>query len=510
MSEPSWADGYVVDIGYTHGYFGELAPAALHFVSLLDGSRALDPGAPFTYYELGCGNGHSTALHAAANPAGRFYGIDFNPAHIRNARDLADEAGIDNVLFLEKSFAELLESELPEADVVTMHGVHSWISAENRYQVVEFLRRKLKPGGLFFISYNCLPGQVQVAPLQRLMREHASLGAGPLAERIQAALDFARRFDQAGADYFQSSPIARLRLGKLDGMDPNYLAHEYFNANWAPAYHADVTRELAAAKLAYIGSAVIMDNFNQFVLKPEVAKALVGIKDRTLFETLKDYARNQTFRRDVFARGATKENAAELEAWLDRTRFALQRPRALCKLTGQTPVGEITLQAEVYAPVLDALARMPMQFDELSRAAETAQLNRVQLRQAVFGLAALGHVTTALMARDEAARRISTDRYNAAALARARVSTSDAVLASPVLGCGVKINFVDVLLLSEAQDDSDAFEQLLATLPRLGQHFQKDGKPLDNPIEIRARLAERKQVFLGDLRPFLKLVGIVD
>lgn len=510
MSDPSWAEGYVVDIGYTHGYFGELAPATLNFVSLLDGSRSLDPGAPFTYYELGCGNGHSTALHAAANPAGRFYGIDFNPAHIRNARDLADEAGIDNVLFLEKSFAELLETELPDADMVTMHGVHSWINEENRRQVVDFLRRKLKPGGLFFISYNCLPGQAQVAPLQRLMWEHANLGAGSLAERIQGALDFARRFDQAGADYFQASPIARSRLGQLDGMDPNYLAHEYFNANWAPAYHADVSRELAAAKLAYIGSAVIMDNFNQFVVQPEVARSLAAISDRTLFETMKDYARNQVFRRDVFARGATKENAAELEARLERTRFALQRPRALCKLTGKTPIGEITLQAELYAPVLDALARMPMQFDELARAAETVHLSRVQLRQAVFGLAALGNVAAALPAKDEAARRNSTNRYNATALARARLASGDTVLASPVLGCGVMINYVDVLLLAEQHEEDSAVAHVLDTLSKRVSQSWKEGKPHDNPVEIRDRLESRARLFFSDLRPFLKLAGIVD
>jgi len=33
MSEPTWAEGYVVDVGYTHGYYRELAPAALSFVT---------------------------------------------------------------------------------------------------------------------------------------------------------------------------------------------------------------------------------------------------------------------------------------------------------------------------------------------------------------------------------------------------------------------------------------------------------------------------------------------
>ena len=110
-----WADGYVVDVGYTHGYFRELSPALLRFVALLGGVEAPRAG-PFGYCELGCGNGYSTALHAAANPQGSFVGADFNPTHIHNAQRLARDAGLDNVRFLEKSFDELRNEALPAAD----------------------------------------------------------------------------------------------------------------------------------------------------------------------------------------------------------------------------------------------------------------------------------------------------------------------------------------------------------------------------------------------------------
>lgn len=508
MPDPTWAEGYVVDIGYTHGYFSELSPSAMNFITLLDGVRAIEPISPFTYYELGCGNGRSTALHAAANPAGQFIGVDFNPMHIRNARDFAEEAGIGNVRFLEKNFAELLEMELPEADMVAMHGVHSWISEENRRQVVEFLRRRLKPGGLFFISYNCLPGQAQVAPLQRLLTEYANLGGGTLPERIHGAIDFARRLEQAGADYFPINPYASSRLARMDGEDPSYLAHEYFNANWAPAYHADVARELAAAKLTYVGSAVIMDNFNQFVLKPEVARMMAGIGDRTMIETLKDFSRNQVFRRDVFARGAMKANAAELEATLDRTRFSLLRPRVLCKLKGKTPLGEVSLQQDAYAPVLDALARMPMTFADLARANETSRMNRTQLRQAVFGLTALGNVVAALPADGEASRRAATDRFNAAVIARAASRQGGAILASPVLGAGVPAGFIDLLLLAEARDEDGAVDRVMTTISRHGHSFQKDGKVIDKAADIRELVAARARPFFGELLPFLQMIGV--
>src|SRR5262245_52820993 len=295
MAEPTWAEGYVVDIGYTHGYYRELAPALLRFVTLLGGVRAADTEQPFTYYELGCGNGHSSVLHAAANPHGQFIGVDFNPGHIQNAQRLAQECGVGNARFLEKSFAELLEMELPDAEAVVLHGVYTWVSEENRRHIVEFIRRRLKPGGIVHVSYNCLPGLSQVVPLQRLLHAHASLAGGDLAERLRRALEFAASLAEAGAEYFRANPLGQSRLARMRTQDPRYLAHEYFNANWSPAFHADVARELGEAKLAYAGSAEIVDNFEQFTLKPEVAKAISGIGDRTMAETLKDYARNRVF-----------------------------------------------------------------------------------------------------------------------------------------------------------------------------------------------------------------------
>jgi hypothetical protein len=63
MQEQSWADGYVVDVDYTHGFYRELTPALLRFVTLLGGVHAVDPREPFVYYELGCG------APAAGSPA---------------------------------------------------------------------------------------------------------------------------------------------------------------------------------------------------------------------------------------------------------------------------------------------------------------------------------------------------------------------------------------------------------------------------------------------------------
>src|SRR5262245_35755239 len=304
------------------------------------------PGAaqPFTYYELGCGNGYSTALHAAASPHGRFCGVDFNPTHIPHAQKLAQDTGLGNVRFLEKSFAELLEFDLEDADYIVLHGVWSWVGEEQRGQLLEFMRRRLKPGGVVYVSYNALPGLAQVAPLQRLLNEHAAAVQGERLDKMRRSMDYAARLQKAGARFFAHSPVASMRLSSLSKQDPNYVAHEYYNANWAPFFHADVVRALAGAKLAYAASAVLIDNFDQFTLTPDLAKLAAELPDRSLAETVKDFATNKVFRRDVFTRGAPKASPPQLEAMLGRMRFALSRPRSSCQLKRSMPGGEIVLQ----------------------------------------------------------------------------------------------------------------------------------------------------------------------
>jgi SAM-dependent methyltransferase len=503
VPEPSWGEGYVVDVSYAHGFYGELAPSALAFTALLGGVRPPAFESPYVYYELGCGQGGTTAVLAAANPRGRFYGIDFNPTHIHNARALAAATGLDNATFLEKSFAELAGMDLPDADVVALHGVWSWVSAENRAHIVEFLRRRLKPGGLALVSYNALPGLAQLAPLQRLLAEHARAGAGERMERMRRAVQFAQRLEQAGAYYFVASPLARTRLGRLARQNAAYVAHEYLNAQWTPFYHADVAQDLLQAKLGYAASAITLDNFSQFVLKPELAALAGEAPDRVAAETLKDFGRNCVFRKDLFTRGAPKAAPQELEAALDAMRFALARPRPRCRLALNTTAGEVSLQPDVHAPVLDALARRPMTYRELL--VECAGMDRSRLRQVLYGLAALDNVVAALPAEGEPQRKARTDRFNAAALAGSAAEYS--VLASPVTGSGLPLPLFERLFLTSGKSGEDAVAHAHAALAAAGLRMRGEERPLESEAEGMKVLRERAERFFGELLPYCRLLG---
>jgi SAM-dependent methyltransferase len=119
----------------------------------------------------------SVNIHAAAVD-GEFWGTDFNPSQVMLARALAEASSSGAKLF-EDSFAELAaRPDLPEFDIIGLHGIWTWISDENSRVIVDLIRHKLRAGGIVYISYNCLPGWAPAVPLRRLMKLHADFAAG--------------------------------------------------------------------------------------------------------------------------------------------------------------------------------------------------------------------------------------------------------------------------------------------------------------------------------------------
>jgi len=59
----------------------------------------------------------------------------------------------------DQSFAEFCgRTDLPDFDYIALHGLWSWINDDNRAVIVDFIRRKVKVGGVVYISHNTLPG----------------------------------------------------------------------------------------------------------------------------------------------------------------------------------------------------------------------------------------------------------------------------------------------------------------------------------------------------------------
>jgi SAM-dependent methyltransferase len=229
----SWNNGYIADTQYAPGFFAEQGPVQLDFSCVLNGIEPVAIDKPFTYFELGFGQGLTVNILAASNPHGRFYAADFNPAQVAAAQQLAADAQLDNLVLLEDSFAELADGDvdLPQFDFVSMHGVYSWVNAEARKQIVKFLARYLKPGGIVHVSYNAMPGWASALPLQRrLLLEHQMYPGGTDVQ-LKEARRLVGALEQVQAAYLtdNAGPMLKDRLDSLRNDKSGYLGHEYMN-----------------------------------------------------------------------------------------------------------------------------------------------------------------------------------------------------------------------------------------------------------------------------------------
>ncbi len=511
ISEP-WTGGYVAELPYTFGFYRELTPALMQFALGVKGHAVGGLAqAAFTYCELGSGQGVSASVLAAANPTVEFHATDFNPAHTLHARRMAEAGGLSNVTFYDDSFEEFLARDLPQFDVIALHGVYSWISPEARREVVAFIRRKLKVGGVLYISYNCLPGWSAFLPLRELMVAHAAGSKNPMVARIEAAMAFANSLESAKAAYFTVQPTAKARLEQLADMPRNYLAHEYFNRDWHPMYFADAVRELGEAKVNFVCSAHLTDHVDAVNLTPEQQTLLNEVTDPTQRETVRDYITNEQFRRDIFVRGPLRLDPSEQVAQLFSMSVALSALPSDVPRTASGKLGAAGLQAEVYEPLIAALGAGPQTIRALHDRPEIKALGLARFWQALTILIGGKSIEPSMDLGETigAQRKQSTERFNMSLMERARSNGDITVLASPITNGAVQADRFEMLfLLAHKLNRPDAAEFAFGQLSERGQRVFRDGKLLETPEENLAELKERLQAFTNKRLPVLKQLGV--
>ena len=511
----TWNEGYFTDIGYTYGYYRDINPVFQRFCLLLRGFAAPDSDSHAAYCELGFGQGVSINHHAAAIP-GQFVGTDFNPAHAAHAQSLAQASGSGARLY-DDSFEQLLaRDDLPQFDSISLHGIWTWVSRDNHQIIAEFARRHLKPGGMFYISYNCFPGWSPAYPLRQLFVQHDRFGNAPHSAvgRVEAALKFSENLLAAQPRYAKAVPGLHDKLQAIAGQIRHYLAHEYFNRDWNCMYFTDVVDALAPAKLDWACTAVPLDTVETLNLSDEAQAFLATVEHPILREQARDYFINQSFRKDLYLRGARRLSASEQSQRLLEMRFVLLKPVVDVPAKINAIVGEASLQETIYQPVLAALAERnlaPKTLRELVTSLPQALHNH--LLQALTVLIAMDAVSPC---QSESAAKQTHKRcaaLNAHLCERAPFSTDITTLASPVLGGGFAVGRITQLfILARSRGKKtlqDTASHVWEILQARNERLIKDGKTLETAEDNLAELHRLATAFADKTLPVLKVLQIV-
>ncbi|MFN3076541.1 MAG: class I SAM-dependent methyltransferase [Alphaproteobacteria bacterium] len=483
--------GYVVDTEYTFNVYPEMFPSNLSYVCAERGyaTRLSRLNEGFDYCELGCGNGVGSNLMAASHPQGRFVAVDLNPAHIVNGRRLAEAANLGNIRFLESVFADLLtRDDLPEFDIIALHGVYSWIGERHRAEVVSFIRDRLRPGGVVYVSYNTLPGWADSMPIRQLMVEHTAGMNVSSVERAGIARDFLKEISGYKMGYFGEGTLPANIVKSLDQQSREYLAHEYLNADWHPQYSAEVAREMARARLAYVGDATLRNNALSLLFPEPVQKFITSAPSPTAVQTRKDYLTSIRFRQDLFVKGANRVMAMGREGLYASIRFASMKtdpiPTAIA-----TPSREISLEGLPREMVARCRERPLQALDIIERflAAGHSAATALYYLEVLVAMALLEPIPIdresygEFPGLDVAKQRLfSIGDFNRAICAFSFSRMINATLVAPLTGARQVVSWLEAgLLLGWEQEGADgAAGWCAARILRTGNNLVSDGRAL--------------------------------
>lgn len=507
-----WSEGYVSDVNYTYGYFSELNPNSVQIPFLMAG---LKPPSVQTACELGFGQGMSLNIHATASNI-QWFGTDFNPDHVSFARDLAKIGGHDAKI-LDESFREFCNrDDIPEFDFIGLHGVWTWISVENQHLLSDLIRRKLKIGGVVYISYNTLPGWATMSVLQHMLSQYDQVMGSrneSMAGRVNNAFEFTQDLIKLCSPLIAQSPLLPDRIMNNSKKDSAYLAHEYLNQDWQALYFSQVAKALAPAKLSYACSINFLEDFKDCNLTAEQQQFLNNLNDPIFIQSTKDYMQNKFFRRDLWVKGARKLSPAQLSQYWHKLRFLMIVNAPDIKLEVSGVLGAITLRADIYEPIIKVLSDYQIHDLAWIERQLSDDFDQRLLFEAMAVLQAKGAIVLAQEDEMIAAAKPRCRALNTYIMQQSVVGEEFGVLASPLTGGGFHIAKIPMMFLYAYDQGAKTLNEWVAatwqSLKAQGQCLIKAGTKLqgnkDNLEELK-RLAQEFQLEVLQIAKRLQIV----
>ena len=510
----NWTQGYVTDVDYTYGHYPELDPHRAQFVMAYAGivSSKIKIAC-----ELGFGQGISLNIHAAGTGI-KWYGTDFNPSQAMNAKNLSSHYDVDLHISDDDFGSFMKRDDLPKFDFISLHGIWSWISDQNRDTIAKFIKDRLNVGGIVYVSYNTLPGWNQMIPIRNLMMDVMDAKTYPKDlsnTRVADTLETMDKLLKLDPKYFSTNPNGTNKLKKLSQQNKSYVAHEYFNRDWKAMNFSDVSKTLASSKIEYAASANILENISILNLTSAQDKYLASIESTDLRETLRDYFLNQTFRKDYWVKGRVVLTARERLEVLDEFHLIAARSFKSFDYKLTCNIGEANLTQVIYKPIIDLMSdNKARSIKEIrSKLSRDGSLDTQKILEAIFIL--VGSNSLSLAYKLESAKKNieHTVRLNNQFIKKSVDGPYVNYLVSPLTGSGIPVGRVEQIFLHLHMQNVEKEGELALgaqkILEQKGQTLILEGVVIPHGLELEAELSKQAKNFKNVLIPLYKSLMLI-
>jgi SAM-dependent methyltransferase len=506
-----WKHGYYADSGYTFGFYAETMPNRLRYAGLIQG-QAL-PREKFRYLDAGCGQGFNLIVAAACHPDSEFVGVDFLPEHIAHANQLAKRCGLSNIQFFEKDFVKLAKDplQLGQFDYAICHGITTWIAPQVQEALFSWIGETLKPGGIFYNSYNTFPGWLAAVPFQHLVLLEQRTKTGSLA--LKSARQNMESLKTSSPGLFSTLPNLETRLKTMEIQDPAYLVQEYNNQFWQPVFVTEMMDKMSAVKLRYLGTATLPEAYDS-AISGDVKNLLASQTDPHVREQIRDYALIQSFRRDLYVKGQNKPWQREAEALLREFRVirnpVVDRPEGGKHYAVKVGALEVNGVADFYNSLVDFVEKSQegRSIGEIIDV-QTTQQYKMGVAQAISMLLHGGWLNLF----DSDAPTAEAKSTNCEITLSVAKGAPYHHIVLPKSGCALPVGDTEWVMYGAAAKGTpyEQWPQLVATdLAARGRQLVRDGKPVSDTKEQSVMLKKGAEEFKQKKLPFLKLTGAID
>lgn len=458
----NWSEGYHTEELYTYGYYKENSPTLQRFMVLLSGYEIPATDEQSVHMELGFGQGVSINIHAASQK-GRYIGNDFNPNHVVYAQKLA-HAAQSNVALTDASFAHMAErDDLPQVDSISLHGIWSWISNDNREHIKTIIKRCLKPGGVVYNSYNSICGHAAFIPWRDMMAQYYEQQSGTSLEKLTATRAYFKQLFDANPSLLENNPVVKSSWERLYSGDHHYILHEYFNGIWNATSFREMVAELKEVKLQFAGTMGANNLIDHLHMPANKLSHLQAQPNPILYEEWRDLLMGATFRQDVFIKGGIQLSQAQVHRRLTAFKFVPTVVRGDFGNFLFSAESNMQFNPDLFDAFTDALyanEAVPKSFQTLQDALPT-QYNISHLLQVIVLKIKAGQLQPCVH-ESTPQTKAQSKRLNLAILAQAAEKLDNVFLACPVSGMGVAVNWMQAWVVFDIMQNPDTDDDTIA------------------------------------------------
>lgn len=283
------------NIPYHHSCFETTNPALLGAIGQIFGIPT-KPAENCTFLDIGCAQGFNPLVYAHVFPNSKCAGIDLSVKQIKDGKNLAKKFNINNLDLYHHDVADHKNDPLKgkKFDYIVCHGVFTWVSADVRQSIMQYIKSHLHKNGIAYISYNSLPGWSRLLPIRETMKM-ISRHTDHWEDKVKLAIEYLGKLSEQKHEN-DITRAAKENYNRLKKLPLSYIYHEFFEQYNEPLYLRDFIDIAQQHKLSYISDIMLNTSLSKPQSQDIVSMISAQNTDRNYMEQMSDIIYNRQFK----------------------------------------------------------------------------------------------------------------------------------------------------------------------------------------------------------------------